>query len=134
VLNDFTEQWEELHQYFRGQLRPFEVLGGWDEVSRFGVALYEESKEDTYLMSTYRENGIDPYQVMYNELLFMCSGKKFYKKSDLRCIHERFFITDKVFDMYVKNVQTGLDKCGLGNHTKYMVDLVEGYRSVIVLQ
>ena len=85
-------------------------------------------------MGTYKDNGVDAYEVMYNEQLFLCSGKKFYKKSDLRCIHERFFITDKVFDMYVKNVQLGLQRCGMEQHTAYMVNLVEGYRSFIVLQ
>lgn len=70
------------------------MLGGWDKVADFSHALYEESKEDTYLMGTYKDNGVDPYEVMYHEQLFLCSGKKFFKKSDLRCIHERFFITD----------------------------------------
>lgn len=62
----------------------------------------------------------------------MCSGKKFFKRSDIKCIHQRFFITDQVFDMYAKNINSALRRTKLQNQGKSLIALFESYRELIV--
>ena len=58
--------------------------------------------EDSYLLKVYEENGVDAKETLHHSLSFIFSGRTFFKKSDLKCIHERLFITNEVFDLYLK--------------------------------
>jgi hypothetical protein len=60
VYQDIEDDWWRVMGRLSGELPLYRHIGGWPHVQELGDRMIEESKEDSYLIGMYVDNGCEP--------------------------------------------------------------------------